>query len=505
MKETALFIVCVMGCLSFASDQDIPKPNIIIMMADDMGIGDTSAYQDWTGNDDAVQVYTPNMEKLAKSGIRFTDAHTGSSRCTASRYSLLTGRYSWRTRLKYSVLWGPHSMPLIEKDQPTLGTLLKSKDYRTGMTGKWHLGLQYQTKEGKPALDWKTSDIRLPILDGPLNHGFDYFHGTSRSHPSSSPQGWIFQDKVVAATGPQSVNKQTYKLEETGPTNYRMGKRFLTEHLNGDNREKPFFLYYACHSNHIKHTPSKSIEGVPVKGRSNLKTRRSDFIYENDVALGLLMSFLEKTEDPRRPGGLLIENTLLVFTSDNGAENKSKAATGPVRSNKGSAFEGGHRVPFVASWPLGGIPAGMVSRTPICLVDMFATISGILKTDIGDAAPDSYQLLDNLFGSANNLRPHLIHHDHKEGGDGGARHEGAAMLAIRLKDPVVGGKTYTGQWKLFVDNSLLMKGTGKPVMLFNLEENLQEENDYINDPAYKPLVDYLFAKVKIIHDSGISR
>ena len=125
-------------------------PNVIIMMADDMGLGDTSAYQDWTGNPDSLQVKTPSMTQLAKRGIRFTDAHSPSSRCTATRQALLTGRYTWRTRLKFSVLWGPQGDPLIEPDRMTLGTLLQNSGYHTGMSGKWHCGLTYRNANGAP-------------------------------------------------------------------------------------------------------------------------------------------------------------------------------------------------------------------------------------------------------------------------------------------------------------------------------------------------------------------
>ena len=149
-------------------------------------------------------------------------------------------------------------------------------------------------------------------------------------------------------------------------------KQFLSDHLdNAEHAEKPFFLYYPANSNHSPYTPDKAIEGRPVLGAAKSKagkgmSTRYDFIYENDVALGLLMDFLESTNDPRSPGSKLSENTIVVFTSDNGAESKAKVATGPLRSNKGSAYEGGHRVPYIVAWPAGGVGNGD-AESPLCV------------------------------------------------------------------------------------------------------------------------------------------
>jgi arylsulfatase A-like enzyme len=155
------------------------------MMADDMGMGDTSAYQDYTGNSDTEQILTPNMERLARMGVRFTDAHTPASRCTLTRYALLTGRYSWRNRMKHFVLFGVQGDPLIERDRPTLGTLCQSQGYRTALVGKWHVGLRYRQSDGSPADAWEDADLTQPMFDTPLDHGFDYCRFTSRSHGTS--------------------------------------------------------------------------------------------------------------------------------------------------------------------------------------------------------------------------------------------------------------------------------------------------------------------------------
>ena len=181
-----LLAICVADA---ALAQAMHRPNVVLMMADDMGLGDTSAYQDFTGNQDERQIHTPHMERLARMGVRFTDAHTPSSRCTPTRYGLLTGRYPWRNRLKHWVLFGVQGDPMIEADRPTIATLLKHHGYRTGLTGKWHLGLRYRRADGLPADGWEDADLRQPLFDTPLDHGFDECWLTSRSHGTSGPTG----------------------------------------------------------------------------------------------------------------------------------------------------------------------------------------------------------------------------------------------------------------------------------------------------------------------------
>ena len=503
--------ILLLASVARADHPATPPPNIIVMMADDMGLGDTSAYQDWTGNQGDVQIQTPAMQRLANMGIRFTDAHSPSSRCTATRQALLTGRYTWRTRLKQSVLWGPQGDPLIEPDRPTLATMLSDKGYRTGMTGKWHCGLTYRNADGEPESTWENVDLSKGIADGPINHGFDFFHGTSRSHPTSKDQGWLFGETIPAALGGLKVDRSKYVLNETGIVNYAKAKEFLTTHLS-DEGTKPFFLYYACHSNHTSHDPCVAIEGRPVKKSSNLKTRRGDFIYENDVALGLLLDWLSSTDDPRRPGHKLIKNTLVIFTSDNGAENKSKWATGPVRSNKGSVYEGGHRVPFIAAWPEGRIgdgndqSGGQTSAFPICHVDLFATFSAIIDSPLPkNGAEDSFDILGALRNNAPKSRPPLIHNDHNEGARAAgvkAKEKEAAWMAIRMDDPVIAGKKFAGQWKLFVDHELLYSGKVNVKELYELRADQREKSNRVAEPDLEPLVKFLANEIKDIHDRG---
>ncbi|MCZ6671326.1 MAG: sulfatase-like hydrolase/transferase, partial [Verrucomicrobia bacterium] len=257
------------------------KPNIILMMADDMGMGDTSAFQDFTGNADDVQVHTPQMERLAQMGMRFTDAHTPSSRCSPTRYGLLTGRYPWRNRLKHWVLFGSQGDPMIEADRPTIASMLRDNGYKTAMFGKWHVGLRYRQSDGSPAAGWTDADLTQALHTTPLDHGFDYARFTSRSHASSGPNlndgkpikfrgpGHIDGRKVIGATG---VGQETviegpnaYVLSELGSRHSDNAILFMEDHIGSmDTKDKPFFLYYPSNSNHAPYTPDEAINGVPV-------------------------------------------------------------------------------------------------------------------------------------------------------------------------------------------------------------------------------------------------
>lgn len=544
------FITVVALCWVFiplgSSRAQTNRPNVILMLADDMGMGDTSVYQDFTGNSDDVQLETPQMERLARMGIRLTDAHTPSSRCSPTRYGLLTGRYPWRNRLKHWVLFGTQGDPMIEADRPTIASMLRDAGYATAMVGKWHVGLRYQRSDALPAAGWNDADLTQPLFTSPTHHGFDFARFTSRSHGTSGPDagaktnikgkdvkrkktggknakeknakklngpnqsvgpGHIHGRIAVGATGngKQLVAEgaNAYVLKKLGSRHSNHAIEFLEHHIQTADRQlKPFFLYYASNSNHGPYTPDESIGGQPVAGAARTKSgepmdARHDFIYENDVALGRLLDWLEASNDPRNPGRKLIETTLVIFTSDNGAEKNSDIATGPFRSHKGSVYEGGHRVPFIASWAAGGIgngdatTKGLTNDAPIGLQDLYATLVEILDGNLPDAragkkgAEDSYSILAALRGHPLPNRPPLFFNDHKE-----ATRDHAAM-AIRIDSPMVNGKVYDGKWKLFFDASLIRAGEAAPYELYDLAVDQWETNDLIDSPKLQPLIQHM--------------
>jgi arylsulfatase A len=520
-----LVLLCLvllgLGVSVAAGEPDTRRPNIVLMMADDMGLGDTSAFQDFTGNSDADQVHTPNMDRLARIGVRFTDAHTPCSRCTTTRYGLLTGRYPWRNRMKHWVLFGVQGDPLIEADRPTIGSLLQQQGYRTGLVGKWHVGLRYRQSDGQPAAGWDDADLKQPMFDTPLDHGFDYCRFTSRSHGTSGPSagnkkkpngpqqsvgpGHIHGRQIVGATGTGKElvkdGPNAYVLSELGGRHLQHAVDFMSDHLADEQTSaQPFFLYYPSNSNHGPYTPDSVVNGVPVAGASRSVDGqpmdvRSDFIYENDVVLGQLVDYLERTEDPRNDGHKLIENTIVIFTSDNGAERKAKTATGPFRSNKGSVYEGGHRVPFIVAWQAGGVgdgdesTDGRTDETLIGLHDMYATFAEIVNAPLPDVssgekgAEDSMSVLAAWSGERIENRV-MFFNDHNEAED-------HAVVALRWDDPTVGGQTISGKWKLFFDQQLVRTGIANPFELYNLSTDPQELSNLLGSQELQPLVEHL--------------
>ena len=528
-QSTIVLVLFVLAGLSFAA----PPPNVILFLADDMGMGDTSAYQDFTGNADTVQLDTPQMERLASMGMRFTDAHTPSSRCSPTRYGLLTGRYPWRNRLKYWVLFGSQGDPMIESDRPTLANLFRKNGYATAIVGKWHVGLRYRNSQGNPAANFLDADLTKQLYTTPLDHGFDFCRITSRSHGTSGPDVGNQRAKGKKKNAPDQnigpghihgriavgATEHGRKLVESGPSAYRLSQlggrhsdeamQFLKEQIAAS---RPFFLYYPSNSNHGPYTPDEKIGGTTVTGAARTKSGapmdlRHDYIYENDAALGRFLNYLEETEDPRSPGAPLIDNTIVVFTSDNGAERNSDIASGPFRSHKGSVFEGGHRVPLIIAWKGGGIEPGSSSSEAVGLIDFYATFSEILGTSLPDlrkgekGAEDSMSFLsvwrEERFEQ--NSRSPLFFNDHKE------RRQDNAVVAIRVDVPQSKGETegeLPGKWKLFFDAALLRKGVAKPFALYELISDQREDNNRIEEPELKDWIDRLSRRAEKIRNCG---
>ncbi|MDD9923033.1 MAG: sulfatase-like hydrolase/transferase, partial [Boseongicola sp.] len=462
--------------------------------------------------------------------------HTPGSRCTPTRYSLLTGRYPWRTRLKWWVLFGAQGDPLIERGRPTIASLLKGAGYQTGVVGKWHVGLRYRQANAQPAAGWADASLYRPLFTSPLDHGFDFVRITSRSHGTSGPNahaknptksnhpeqnvgpGHIHGRLIMGATGNgrqlATEGPNAYVLSELGSRHSDHALEFLERHAgDGPYRQLPFFLYYPSNSNHGPHTPDEQIGGVPVKGAARTKsggptTTRNDYIYENDVALGRMITWLENTKDPRRPYHALIDNTLIIFTSDNGAEIRSKIATGPFRSHKGSCYEGGHRVPFIASWPAGGVGngnsenAGLSNSSPTGLQDLYATVAEIVGSSLPNhangkiGAEDSHSMLAALKGQAYQRPSPLFFGDHKESTDD------PAVLAMRLDDPIIAGTKRPGQWKIFFDATLIRQGNVSPFELYELSSDPKESKNLLNDPDLVPVINHLKQQALLHRRSG---
>jgi arylsulfatase A-like enzyme len=385
------------------------RPNIIVILADDQGFGDLGA------NNPQSKIATPNLDALAKGGLRFTDGHTSSGVCTPTRYSLLTGRYHWRTRLQSGVLGG-FSPPLIAKDRLTVAGMLKQQGYATGCFGKWHLGMSFPLVGGgnaddggdfsKNPKDVTKIDFAGDILGGPVDHGFDTFYGISASL-DMPPFVWIKDRRMT------EIPSATKTWLRTGPA----GPKFeavdvlpsvidhsiaFIEAQKKTNPAKPFFIYIPLNAPHTPIVPTKEFQGA-----SGINPY-ADFVKQVDHDVGRLMASLEKQG--------LTENTLVIFTADNGCSPAAnitelqKASHEPsyiYRGHKADLYEGGHRVPFLVRWPAKVKPG--VSPALVGQIDFLATFAEITGATVPAAmAEDSVSFLPVLRGDKPEVRQGIV-------------------------------------------------------------------------------------------------
>ncbi len=373
------------------------KPNLVFILADDLGYGDVQALNPARG-----KIRTPHLDRLAAQGMTFTDAHSGSAVCTPTRYGLLTGRYAWRTHLQRGVYDGVSEPPLIAESRLTVGAFLRQHGYATAAIGKWHLGFHAERPAGAPTApevkkSRKMGDGGLPvgarIRGGPTERGFDYFWGCSNARTMSA---LIENDRVIENLPPIEMLP-------------RLGRRavdYVAERAPAAQTGRPFFLYVPLTSPHTPILPTDE-----WKGKSGLGAY-GDFVLQTDAVVGEILAALE------RHG--LAENTLVIFTADNGCspaagtpalEKQGHFASAQLRGYKADIWEGGHRVPFLARWP-GRIQAGSTQARTLCLTDFLATCADLLGATLpADAAEDSVSFLPALLGRAGATpRPAVVHH-----------------------------------------------------------------------------------------------
>lgn len=399
---------CLAGMLvltSLVSAEPKSPPNVIVILSDDVGWGDLGCYG-------STQIKTPHLDALAREGMRFTDAHASAAVCTPTRYSMLTGQYSWRVNaigLNKGVANGASPL-LIPVSAVTLPKILKNAGYRTGAVGKWHLGFG----NSKP-------DYNQDLSPGPLEIGFDEFFGFPATN-DRIPTVFV-RDHRVVNLDPNDPIEYTYQapagsnspLKKFASGGSRIGwisggkaaqwkDTELTDTFTREvvafverNQKNPFFLYYAPHNVHAPAIPNPRFAG------SSGLSKRADTLVELDWSVGELMKTLERLK--------LSENTLVIFSSDNGAyiiDEKGHRPNGPWRGEKSQLWEGGHRVPLIARWP-GQIPPG-VSGELVSLIDLPATAAALAGVKpAADVAPDSFNLLPTLLGKTNpQPRDHLI-------------------------------------------------------------------------------------------------
>ena len=496
MKKNVLSTLCLLVLASpFITAEQ--KPNIIYVLMDDMGQGDVSCFNP------SSKIHTPNIDSLAASGMSFTDAHTNSSVCTPTRYGILTGRYAWRTHLKKSVIGGT-SPSLIRPGRLTIASLLKQAGYDTAMIGKWHLGWDFSFHPDSVKIDplyWGYTpgtkiDYAKGVKNGPDVHGFDTYYAI----PSSLDippylyveNGRITNLKMIECQGEDGERlwragpmASDFDIEDVTPNFFRRANKFIAEKAKSD---KPFFLYLPLPSPHTPILPTKSFQG-----KSGINAY-ADFILQIDYHMGELIKTLKENK--------LFENTLLVFTADNGISPRADIVTinnaGHFPSNayqgrKADIFEGGHRVPYIVTWPKGGVQAGSVSDQTICTTDMLATLADILKIELPEnAGEDSYSTLPLLLGEPWNFkRPATVHHSIN------------GSFAIRQGDWKLIFCAGSGGWPKSDLTPEMAKEQGLPlIQLYNLRSDPAETvNLYAKFPH---IVDRLTALMQAYIDDGRS-
>ncbi|MEM1436489.1 MAG: arylsulfatase [Pseudomonadota bacterium] len=387
----------------------------MLILADDMGYGDLAV------QNPESQIPTPSLDALAAEGVRFTDAHSPSAVCSPTRYGILTGRYSWRTRLQRGVLF-EWERPLIEPERLTLPKALKERGYHTALIGKWHIGWEwpgidgYQPKRGDTG---DRIDFDQPLSGGPLGTGFDSYFGDDV--PNYPPYTFIENDRVLETPtlqkpasmfGAPGVMAPNWKLDAVMPAIRDRSIAYIES--RGSRPKQPFFLFVSLTAQHTPIAPAAEFQGHSNAGAYG------DYVFQLDQMVGALIDTLKATG--------LDDNTLVMFTSDNGSPARDgEAMSGglnsvralghnpsrPWRGIKGDAWEGGHRVPFLARWP-GQIAGDRVSDRTISLVDSFATLAEITGTALAeDAAEDSASFASALTedGSADqNSREAIVLH-----------------------------------------------------------------------------------------------
>ena len=364
-------------------------PNIVYVICDDLGYGDVQCLNPKNG-----KIPTPHVDQLASEGMIFTDAHSGSSVCTPTRYGIMTGRYSWRTKLQKGVVTG-FAPCLIDKKRPTVASFLKDNGYHTAIVGKWHLNFRYldpKSGEEYSRNKHKSPPVGAKIPDGPIHRGFDYFHGF---HHARNMEAVIINDQVIKHEDPINML----------PRLTRESSKYIESRKD---KKKPFFLYVPLGSPHTPILPTKEWQGKSGLGSYG------DFVMQTDHVMGGIRKALKATGQDK--------NTLIIFTSDNGC---SKAAnirdlakqghkvSANLRGSKADLWDGGHRIPFIVKWP-GKIEAGSQSDQLICLTDLFSTVGEIIGVKVpSGSCEDSVSFLPALSGEKiKTSRKGVVHHSY---------------------------------------------------------------------------------------------
>lgn len=378
------------------------KPNIVYILADDLGYGDVSCLNKNS------KINTSNLDKLAKNGLCFTDAHASSAVCTPSRYSILTGRYNWRSALKAGVLLG-YSEHLIEPGRMTVASMLKKSGYKTACIGKWHLGMDFQKNNDCD----DDVDFSKPIKNGPNDYGFDYFYGISASL-DMPPYVYIENNKATQVPTGETENLIWPRYWRKGAVSADFSHEDVLPNLTNkvltkidELSNEPFFIYFPLPSPHTPCLPTSEFQGSTGMGDY------ADYVVMTDDVVGRVVAKLEEKG--------ILDNTIVIFTSDNGVAPPNYVGDLSIfghnssyiyRGHKADIYEGGHRIPLLIRWS-NGIKPGIQSDEPVCLTDLMATLAELVGVTLPeDAGEDSISNLPIWLSKdyIKPLREAMVHH-----------------------------------------------------------------------------------------------
>jgi len=472
-----IILTLSLGCILSACKQALhttkQQPNVIILYADDMGYGDLNI------QNSNSKIPTPNLDKLAREGMRFTDGHSSSGICTPSRYALLTGRYHWRD---FHNIVGPLGPSVFKEDQFTIAQMFKDQGYATACIGKWHLGWDW---EAIKKADWQNKEIRVPspeaydwekpIPGGPLDRGFDYYFGDGTinfppyvfmendkvleipTETMSTPKGMALEGHWEARPGPAAKDWDFFKVL---PTLTNKAVKYITERKD---QEKPFFLYLPFPSPHAPIIPNEEFRGKSKAGPYG------DFVFQTDWCAGQMLEALDAIGQT--------DNTIVIFSSDNGPEryaydriqNYEHYSSGELRGLKRDIYEGGHHVPFMVRWP-NKIEAGVVNDEVIHQVDILKTLASIIGVELpADLAHDSHDFSNVWLGEPyqEGIRKSTVQNT-REG-----------SYAIRMGDWLLVNDSngYISKPPSWSKEHFGYQKSNSKVELFNLKEDIGQKNN----------------------------
>jgi len=514
MKKQMLVAACALLALLACAAE--PRPNFLVILSDDVGWGDFQCYNP------NGKIPTPNIDKLAQAGMRFTDAHTPAALCAPTRYAMLTGNYPWRGT-RPGGTWVHHGSTQFLPGQKTIGKVLQDAGYRTAIFGKVNVGGVWETSDDNK-VDWSQ-----PMKDGPRQWGFDYSYILMVGH-QGPPYCFVENNRVDGDASRMTQLKQGplnggmiprdgpglpgFDSRKVGESIARKAMGFLDDHLarnRAEGKERPFYIHFCSDGAHGPYTPPDTLLGAPVKGASKM-TAHTDMVHEVDVLVGKLVEALQQRG--------LLTNTLILLTSDNGGlpfeREHGHDAVGGLRGQKSFIFEGGHRVPYLLRWGDGTragsrIPPGTVRHQVVGAHDIVPTMAELAGARLGpDQALDSVSLVPVLLGQRDDpqpvrqtllvqsspgrdafmdRRPEVTPADGKAQAKRKGKAKGTARLAAdqafaRAAQAAANtgsdGMAHAlreGPWKLTFDMQ------DKPVALYNLAEDVVEQKNRIGDAA----------------------